>query len=75
MDVIVADLDGGSLYVPECITLSHLPDPLYTQMHNALCMVLRPELISADFAFPASEIKSSPLVMLVGSLSHFCKQT
>ncbi|KAG1665468.1 Myotubularin-related protein 13 [Nymphon striatum] len=64
MDVVIADLDGGSIFIPECITLSLLPDPLYTHMHNALCMVLRPELISADYAFPPSETKTSPLVML-----------
>ncbi|KAG1671525.1 Myotubularin-related protein 13 [Nymphon striatum] len=38
MDVVIADLDGGSIFIPECITLSLLPDPLYTHMHNALCM-------------------------------------
>lgn len=69
MDVVVADLDGGSIFIPECITLSFIPDPLYTQIHNALCMVLRPELISADYAFPPSETKSSPLVMQVCVLS------
>lgn len=39
MDVIVADLDGGSIRVPESLTLSLLPDPFWSQTHAALSKV------------------------------------
>lgn len=40
MDVIIADLDGGSIRVPESLTLSLLPEPFWTDTHNALTMVI-----------------------------------
>lgn len=39
MDVIVADLDGGSIRVPESLTVSLLPDPFWSQTHAALSKV------------------------------------
>uniref|UniRef100_A0A6I8PEK5 SET binding factor 1 n=1 Tax=Ornithorhynchus anatinus TaxID=9258 RepID=A0A6I8PEK5_ORNAN len=52
LDVIVADLDGGTVTVPECVHVPPLPEPLHGQTHRALCMVLDPELELADLAFP-----------------------
>ncbi|XP_044003006.1 myotubularin-related protein 13 isoform X2 [Aphidius gifuensis] len=51
MDVIVADLDGGSIMVPDGVSLSILSEPLLSQTQDSLSMVLQPELSSADYAF------------------------
>ncbi|XP_077196748.1 myotubularin-related protein 5 isoform X4 [Paroedura picta] len=63
LDVIVADLDGGTVTVPECIHISLLPEPLLHQTRDALSMVLDPELEIADLAFPPSTISASSLKM------------
>lgn len=39
MDVIVVDLDGGSILVPECINLAMLPEPYYSFVHNSVSTV------------------------------------
>ncbi|XP_011302109.1 myotubularin-related protein 13 isoform X1 [Fopius arisanus] len=52
MDVIVADLDGGSITVPDGVSLALLPEPLLSQTQDHLSLVLQPELICADYAFP-----------------------
>uniref|UniRef100_A0A4W3IUI3 SET binding factor 1 n=1 Tax=Callorhinchus milii TaxID=7868 RepID=A0A4W3IUI3_CALMI len=60
LDVIVADLDGGTITIPECVQISELPQPLLQQTQNSLSMVMDPELEFADFAFsPASLSVSS----------------
>nr|XP_056701885.1 myotubularin-related protein 5 [Euleptes europaea] len=63
LDVIIADLDGGTVTVPECIHISLLPEPLLHQTQDALSMVLDPELEIADLAFPPSSISASSLKM------------
>ncbi|KAL8222591.1 UNVERIFIED_CONTAM: ARS-binding factor 1 [Gekko kuhli] len=63
LDVIVADLDGGTVTVPECIHISLLPEPLLHQTREALSMVLDPELEIADLAFSPSTISASSLKM------------
>ncbi|XP_061493895.1 myotubularin-related protein 5 isoform X6 [Rhineura floridana] len=64
LDVIIADLDGGTVTVPECIHISLLPEPLLHQTREALSMVLDPELEIADLAFPRSPtISASSLKM------------
>ncbi|XP_053720705.1 myotubularin-related protein 13 isoform X1 [Synchiropus splendidus] len=52
LDVIIADLDGGTIKIPECIHLSLLPEPLLHQTQTALSLVLNPDLEIADNAFP-----------------------
>ncbi|XP_077177902.1 myotubularin-related protein 13 isoform X6 [Paroedura picta] len=52
LDVIIADLDGGTIKIPECIHLSQLPEPLLYQTQTALSLVLHPDLETADYAFP-----------------------
>lgn len=37
--MIVADLDGGTVTVPECVHIPPLPEPLQTQTHSILSMV------------------------------------
>nr|XP_006633804.1 PREDICTED: myotubularin-related protein 5 [Lepisosteus oculatus] len=61
LDVIVADLDGGTVTIPECVHISLLPDPLLHQTQTALSMVLDPELEVADHAFPPTSIQPSTL--------------
>lgn len=64
MDVIIVDLDGGSLFIPECINLAMLPEPHASNIHSALSMVLHPELVAADNAFLPCHVTASPPVML-----------
>uniref|UniRef100_A0A8C6LER1 SET binding factor 2 n=1 Tax=Nothobranchius furzeri TaxID=105023 RepID=A0A8C6LER1_NOTFU len=52
LDVIIADLDGGTIKIPECIHLSLLPEPLLHQTQSTLSLVLHPDLEIADNAFP-----------------------
>uniref|UniRef100_A0A670ZWA8 SET binding factor 1 n=1 Tax=Pseudonaja textilis TaxID=8673 RepID=A0A670ZWA8_PSETE len=64
LDVIIADLEGGTVTIPECIHISLLPEPLLHQTREALSMqVLDPELEMADLAFPPSTISASSLKM------------
>uniref|UniRef100_A0A8C6YI37 SET binding factor 1 n=1 Tax=Naja naja TaxID=35670 RepID=A0A8C6YI37_NAJNA len=39
LDVIIADLEGGTVTIPECIHISLLPEPLLHQTCEALSMV------------------------------------
>lgn len=39
LDVVVADLDGGTVTIPECVHISLLPEPLLQQTQTALSMV------------------------------------
>ncbi|KAI8512806.1 ARS-binding factor 1 [Branchiostoma belcheri] len=64
LDVIIADLDGGCLTVPDCISLSLLPEPLLSRTKLALSMVLHPDLHVSDHAFPPESTAPSPLPML-----------
>lgn len=59
MDVVVADLDGGAVHVPGSCHVPMLPEPLQTHIHEALTLVLQPELRIADSAFPPSSVPSS----------------
>uniref|UniRef100_A0A8C9F464 SET binding factor 1 n=1 Tax=Pavo cristatus TaxID=9049 RepID=A0A8C9F464_PAVCR len=68
LDVVIADLDGGTVNVPECVHISLLPEPLLQQTREALSMVLDPELEVADLAFPPSTISASSLKMQVGEM-------
>ncbi|CAL8323678.1 unnamed protein product [Lota lota] len=61
LDVIIADLDGGTVTIPECVHISVLPEPILQQTMTALSMVLDPELELADHAFPPSSIQPSAL--------------
>ncbi|KAM6987099.1 myotubularin-related protein 5 isoform 2-T2 [Aplochiton taeniatus] len=61
LDVIIADLDGGTVTIPECVHISPLPEPLLQQTQTALSMVLDPELEVADCAFPPSCTQPSSL--------------
>ncbi|XP_061606332.1 myotubularin-related protein 13 isoform X3 [Phyllopteryx taeniolatus] len=64
LDVIIADLDGGTIKIPECIHLSLLPEPLLSQTQVALSLVLHPDLEIADNAFPPPRTAPSNLKLL-----------
>uniref|UniRef100_A0A667ZVJ6 SET binding factor 2 n=1 Tax=Myripristis murdjan TaxID=586833 RepID=A0A667ZVJ6_9TELE len=64
LDVIIADLDGGTIKIPECIHLSLLPEPLLHQTQTALSLVLHPDLEIADNAFPPPRTAPSNLKLL-----------
>ncbi|NP_001038623.1 myotubularin-related protein 5 [Danio rerio] len=61
LDVIIADLDGGTVTIPECVHISVLPEPLLHHTQTAISMVLDPELEVADHAFPPPSIQPSAL--------------
>ncbi|XP_077957223.1 myotubularin-related protein 5 isoform X6 [Gasterosteus aculeatus] len=61
LDVIIADLDGGTVTIPECVHISLLPEPLLQQTQTLLSMVLDPELEVADHAFPPLSTQPSAL--------------
>ncbi|XP_062238743.1 myotubularin-related protein 5 isoform X4 [Platichthys flesus] len=61
LDVIVADLDGGTVTIPECVHISLLPEPLLQQTQTVLAMILDPELEIADHAFPPASSQPSAL--------------
>ncbi len=63
--MIVVDLDGGSVSVPDCLRVPRFDEPLYSQLITHLCQVIRPQLIQADDAFPSSQYKPSPPHFLV----------
>ncbi|KAG7274431.1 hypothetical protein CRUP_033587, partial [Coryphaenoides rupestris] len=64
LDVIIADLDGGTIKIPECIHLSPLPEPLLHQTQTALSLALHPDLEIADNAFPPPRTAPSNLKLL-----------
>lgn len=64
MDVIVADLDGGSIIVPDGVSLPLLPEPLLNNTQDALGLILQPELNFADHAFPPLAVRAPQSVML-----------
>ncbi|KAH8341099.1 hypothetical protein KR067_010896 [Drosophila pandora] len=61
MDVIVVDLDGGLVTIPESLTppVPILPSPLWEQTQELLSMILFPNLAQADLAFPTQERPSA----------------
>ncbi|KAM4039195.1 myotubularin-related protein 5 isoform 3-T3 [Anomaloglossus baeobatrachus] len=63
LDVIIADLDGGTVTIPECVQIPLLPEPLIHHTQDALSLVLDPALQIADLAFPPSSITTSTLRM------------
>uniref|UniRef100_H3CIT0 SET binding factor 2 n=1 Tax=Tetraodon nigroviridis TaxID=99883 RepID=H3CIT0_TETNG len=64
LDVIIADLDGGTIKIPECIHLSMLPEPVLHQTQIILSTVLHPDLEIADSAFPPPRTAPSNLKLL-----------
>ncbi|CAB4065061.1 SBF1_2 [Lepeophtheirus salmonis] len=51
LDVVVVDLDGGSVSIPENIHLQDIYEPLLSKVRHELSSVLNPDLGLADRAF------------------------
>lgn len=64
LDVIVADLDSGSLSVPASLSVPRPSEPFHSQLLSALGAVLQPALRTADSAFPPPPAPPSPPHML-----------
>ncbi|XP_037087660.1 myotubularin-related protein 13-like, partial [Pollicipes pollicipes] len=63
MDVIVADLDGGSVSVPESCVIPQLAEPVRSVALHSLSQVLHPDLHRSDHAFPSPVRPSPPLIL------------
>ncbi|XP_037303487.1 myotubularin-related protein 13-like [Manduca sexta] len=64
LDVIVADLDVGSLHIPAGVNIPRPEGKLLSSLQDALALVLQPELRSADSAFAPPPPSASPPHML-----------
>ncbi|XP_072945453.1 myotubularin-related protein 5 [Epargyreus clarus] len=64
LDVIVADLDVGSLHIPAGVNIPRPEGKLLSSLQEALALVLQPELRSADSAFAPPPPSASPPHML-----------
>lgn len=62
LDVIVVDIDGGSVKIPDSLHVAHLEEPYNSQLINLLIHITKPQLIHADDAFnnPSHSQPSSP---------------
>ncbi|XP_048780690.1 myotubularin-related protein 13-like isoform X6 [Ostrea edulis] len=74
VDVIIVDLDGGSVHIPECVNLPTLPEPMVSRAKKTLTMiditsistftwsemVMNADLLMADYAFPPPSPKKPP---------------
>lgn len=63
LDVIVVDLDGGLVTIPDALTppVPTFPSPLWEQTQELLGMILFPNLAQADLAFPNNDRPSAAL--------------
>ncbi|ESO95293.1 hypothetical protein LOTGIDRAFT_232003 [Lottia gigantea] len=58
-DVIIVDLDSGSITIPECVKLLELPETILNRTRKLLSIILTPQLLSADYAFAPPPKKPS----------------
>lgn len=65
LDVIVVDIDGGSVKVPDSLHLAHLEEPYNSQLVTLLVHITKPQIIHADDAFKtvSQDQPSSPDLM------------
>ncbi|KAK7481835.1 hypothetical protein BaRGS_00026861, partial [Batillaria attramentaria] len=70
LDVILVDLDGGDIRIPECVTVPAISEPILSRTKKCLNMILLPELLSADYAFPPSPRKLSAPFQRASFLGH-----
>lgn len=61
LDVIVADIDGGSIKIPESLVppVSTLPPSIWEMTQHSLTLVLQPHLSTADLAFTSNGTNGS----------------
>lgn len=67
LDVIIADLDGGTVTIPECVHVSLLPEPLLQQTQTALSMVGLARLLVKALALGGRRGKGGQEVSLISS--------
>lgn len=62
LDVIVADIDGGFIRIPESLVppVDVLPEAIWESTQMSLTMVLQPQLSQADLAFATHSSSPSP---------------
>lgn len=65
LDVIIVDIDGGSVKVPDSLHLAHLEEPYNSQLVTLLVHITKPQIIHADDAFKtvSQDQPSSPDLM------------
>lgn len=65
LDVIVVDIDGGSVKIPDSLHVAHLEEPYNSQLVSLLIHITKPQIIHADDAFakPNHAQPSSPDIM------------
>lgn len=65
LDVIVVDIDGGSVRIPDSLHVAQLEEPYNSQLITILIHITRPHIINADDAFSQSihAQPSSPDIM------------
>lgn len=65
LDVIVVDIDGGSVKIPDSLHVAQLEEPYNSQLITLLLHITRPQIIHADDAFnKSSHVQpSSPDIM------------
>ncbi|XP_068760421.1 myotubularin-related protein 13-like [Montipora capricornis] len=61
-DVILVDIDGGHIFIPDTINLASLPEPFLGRTRHELTLVLHPQLVTADCAFQTSTSPSLPVL-------------
>ncbi|KAJ7390984.1 ARS-binding factor 1 [Desmophyllum pertusum] len=61
-DVILVDIDGGHLIIPDSINLPCLTEPFLSRTRHELTLVLHPELVTADCAFQPPTSPSLPVL-------------
>ncbi|XP_020625172.1 myotubularin-related protein 13-like isoform X2 [Orbicella faveolata] len=61
-DVILVDIDGGHLSIPDSINLPYLPEPFLSRARHELTLVLHPQLVTADHAFQSPTSPSLPVL-------------
>ena len=57
-------MDGGSIIIPDGVVLPLLPEPLFSNIQDALSLILQPELSYADHAFPPLALRAPQPMML-----------
>uniref|UniRef100_A0A183SJX9 UDENN domain-containing protein n=1 Tax=Schistocephalus solidus TaxID=70667 RepID=A0A183SJX9_SCHSO len=68
-EVLVADLDVGSVICPEGMSVPPIPQPFLTEAIQSLYQILSPDLLTSDHVYPARTPPDQPY-----SLVHTDKQ-
>ncbi|XP_031559820.1 myotubularin-related protein 13-like [Actinia tenebrosa] len=61
-DVILVDIDGGHVHIPDSVHLATLPEPFLGRTRRELNLVMNPQLVNADYVFQ-TPVSPSPLLL------------